>query len=64
MEYQTLFSLRNYHNLFALNAITKTAADGNFCDIFLNFEKKLGMIFRENGLPADVSHEIFLICNF
>ena len=42
-----------------------TAADDTFCDIFLNFRKELGMIFHENFLPADNSHEIScLICYF
>ena len=40
--------------LFALT----TAADDKFCDIFHNFRKKEGMIFHENRLPADDSHEI------
>ena len=34
-----------------------TTADDKFCDIFPNFRKK-GMIFHENRLPADDSHEI------
>ena len=33
-----------------------TAADDNFCDIIPNFRKK-SMIFHENRLPADESHE-------
>ena len=41
-----------------------TAADNKFCDILLNFRKK-GIIFHENCLPADNSHEIScLICYF
>ena len=45
-------------------AIT-TATDDKFCDIFLNFRKKLGMTLHENRLPADDSHEIScLICYF
>ena len=35
-----------------------TAADDTFCDIFLNFRKKYGMIFHENCLPTDNSREI------
>ena len=35
-----------------------TTADDKFCDIFPNFQKKSGMIFHENRLPADDSHEI------
>ena len=37
-----------------------TAADDKFCDIFLNFKKKKGMIFHENRLPA----KSYLICCF
>ena len=45
-------------------AIT-TAADNKFCDIFPSFRQKQGMIFHENRLPADDSHEIScLICYF
>ena len=41
-----------------------TAADGNFCRIFPNFQKK-SMIFHENRLPSDDSHELScLICYF
>ena len=50
----------------ALEAPITTAADDNykFCNIFPNFQKK-GMIFHENRLPADDSHEIScLICYF
>ena len=35
-----------------------TAAEDKFCDIVPNFLKKKGMIFHENCLPADDSHEI------
>ena len=35
-----------------------TAADDTFCDIFPNFRQKQGMLFHENRLPADDSHEI------
>ena len=38
-----------------------TAADNKFCNIFPNFLKKSGLIFHENRLPADDSHEICLI---
>ena len=51
----------NLHNL--IPQIT-TAADNKFCNIFLNFRKKV-MIFHENRLPADDSHKIsYLICYF
>ena len=33
-------------------------AAANFCDIFLNFQKKKGMLFHVNRLLADNSHEI------
>ena len=37
-----------------------TAADDKFCDIFLKFLKKQGMIFHENRLPADMKyHALF-----
>ena len=45
-----------------LQAPITTAEDDNFCDIFPNFWKKLGMIFHENRLPADDSHEIIISC--
>ena len=50
----------------SLKAPITPAADDKFCDIFPNFRKKKEvMIFHENRLPADDSHEIsFLICNF
>ena len=38
-----------------------TAADDKFSDIFLNFQKKEGMIFHENRLPADDSHQILCL---
>ena len=41
-----------------LKAPIRTAADDKFVDIFPNFRKKLAMIFLENRLPADNSHEI------
>ena len=42
-----------------------TAADDKFGDIVLSLLKKLGMIFHENRLPADNSHEISChICYF
>ena len=48
-----------------LKAPITTAADDKFCDIFPNFRQKKGMIFHENRLPADDSHEIScLICYF
>ena len=44
--------------LLILKAPITTGADDNFCDIFSNFSKKKGMIFHENRLLADDSHEI------
>ena len=41
-----------------LKAPITTAADDKFCNIFLNFRKKIRLIFHENRLPADDSHEI------
>ena len=42
-----------------------TAADDKVSHIFPNIPKKEGMIFHENRLPADDSHEIScLICYF
>ena len=35
-----------------------TAEGDKFFAIFLNFRKKICMIFHENRLPADESHEI------
>ena len=52
-------------NILILKAPITTAADDKFCDIFPNFQKNKGVIFHENRLPADDSHEIsFLICYF
>ena len=51
--------------LLTLKTPITTAADDKFCNIFANFREKLGMIFHENCLPADDSHEIScLICYF
>ena len=48
-----------------LNAPITTAADDKFYNIFLSFQQKMGMIFHENRLPADDSHEIScIICYF
>ena len=44
--------------LLTLKAPITTAADDKFFNIFPNFRKKEGMIFHENCLPADNSHEI------
>ena len=53
------------HHMLTLIAPIPTAADDKFCDIFSNFRKKYGMIFHENRLPSDDSHEIAcLICYF
>ena len=42
-----------------------TAADDKFCDIFPNFQKnKVIMIFHENRLPADDSHEISCLISY
>ena len=46
-----------------LKAQIRTAADVKIHDNFPNFRKIKGMIFYENCLLADDSHEIsFLIC--
>ena len=50
--------------ILTLKVPNMTAADDKFCIIFLSFRKKKGMIFHENRLPADDSHEICLICYF
>ena len=51
-------------SLLTLKAPITTAADDKFCEIFPKFKKK-GMIFHENRLSADDSHEIScLICYF
>ena len=42
--------------ILTLKAPITTAADDTFCDIILNLKK--GMIFHENCLQADNSHEI------
>ena len=53
------------HYNLTLKAPITTAADDKLCDTFLIFPKKLGMIFHENCLPADNSHEIScFICYF
>ena len=44
-----------------LKASITTAADYKFRHIFPNFRKKEGMIFHENHLPAEASHEISLV---
>ena len=71
---QQTINLKHMQNLYipapACNWLTlrvpiMTAAEDRFCDIFPNFPKKKGMIFHENRLPADDSHEIScLICYF
>ena len=63
MHYCTIV---NFGTSLTLKAPIKTAADNDtFCDIFPNFRKEQGMIFHENRLPADDSHEIScLICYF
>ena len=46
-----------------LKAPVTTAADDKFCDIFSISKKKSGMVFQENRLSDDDSHEIsYLIC--
>ena len=53
------------HVELTLKAPITTVAAIKFCNIFLNFQKKQGMIYHENCLPADNSHEIScLICYF
>ena len=55
---------KGFYKSLKLAPIT-TAADDGFCNIFPNFRKKSGMIFHENRLPADDSHEIsYLIVTF
>ena len=51
-------------DVLTLKAPITTVADDKLCDIFSNFRKKKGMIFHENRLPADDSHEICLICYY
>ena len=60
----------DHSDSLTLIAPITTAADDKFCDIFANFQRianfrKKGMMFHENRLPADDSHEIsFFICYF
>ena len=55
----------NIDRKLTLKAPIMTAADGNFCNIFLNFQNKEGMVIHENRLPADDSQEMScLICYF
>ena len=59
--------MQNYPlgKLLTLKAPITTAADDKYCEISPNYRKKYGMIFHENCLPADDSHEIScLICFF
>ena len=59
LDTQVFVSLLRLYELFlTLKAPMTTAADNKFCEIILNFEKEKGMIFNENCLPADNSHEI------
>ena len=59
---ETSKTFQQMTNQMTNKAPIKTAADNNFCDIFLNFQKK-GTIFHENSLPADDSDETsYLIC--
>ena len=46
------------HLKVAHKVLFATRADDKFCNIFPNIQKS--MIFRENRLPADDSHEIAL----
>ena len=49
--------------IITLKVPITTAAEGKCLHIFPNFQKKKGMIFHENRLLADNSHEISnLIC--
>ena len=41
-----------------LKAPITTAADDKFRNFFLSFRQNYGMMFHENRLPADDSHEI------
>ena len=50
--------------ILTLKAPITAEADDKFCNIFPNFQKKSGMIFHENRLPADDSHEISCLVIF
>ena len=50
--------------MLSLKAPITTAADNKFFNVFPKFKKKLGMIFHENLLPADDSHEISCLIYF
>ena len=55
----------NEHTTGSQSRPIMRVADYKLCKIFPNFQKKKGMIFHENRLPADDSHEIScLICYF
>ena len=56
-EMVIFFWFRPFPYILTLKAPITTAADDKFCDIFSYFRKK-GIIFHENRLPADDSHEI------
>ena len=48
-----------------MKAPSTTAVDDKFVTFFQIFEKKKGMIFHKNRLPADDSYEIScFICYF
>ena len=44
--------------ILALKVPITSAADDKFCDIFAYFRIKQGIIFHENHLPAEDSHEM------
>ena len=51
--------------VLTLKASNTTAADEKFCNIYSSLQHKQGMVFHENGVPADDSREIScLICYF
>ena len=59
------FSVYTLWDILTLKEPITTAADDKFCDVFPNFRQKEGMIFHENCLSAEDSHEqSCLICYF
>ena len=67
VEHQSIveYNDRQATRLLTLKAPLTTAADNKLCEIFPHFRKKYGMVFHENRLPADDSHEIScLICYY
>ena len=57
-------SFPTFNIILTLKAPITTEADDKFCNIFSKFSEK-SMIFHENRLPVDDSHELScLICYF